>query len=195
MAWSGGLLYVLAPQLIGNVTLQGTDYFVNVAYTAEGDDGVYSGRGLLLGAPVADGLVAFVPNPQLQASNNLTFTGMWFGIYADYDPATNKFSGGEGGIVFHEWLLLADPDLYPAADMASVVKALSVQPGNYVELRGPELAKVIVGENRMPADRGRECEIVGMPALGAAKAKVEFRQGIAARSADFIRRTGAKITE
>ena len=99
MAWSGGLLYVLAPQLIGNVTLQGTDYFVNVAYTAEGDDGVYSGRGLLLGAPVADGLVAFVPNPQLQASNNLTFTGMWFGIYADYDPATNKFSGGEGGIV------------------------------------------------------------------------------------------------
>lgn len=51
MAWSGGLLYVLAPQLIGNVTLQGTDYFVNVAYTAEGDDGVYSGRGLLLGAP------------------------------------------------------------------------------------------------------------------------------------------------
>ena len=195
MAWSGGLLYVLAPQLIGNVTLQGTDYFVNVAYTAEGDDGVYSGRGLLLGAPVADGLVAFVPNPQLQASNNLTFTGMWFGIYAGYDPATNKFSGGEGGIVFHEWLLLADPDLYPAADMASVVKALSVQPGNYVELRGPELAKVIVGENRMPADRGRECEIVGMPALGAAKAKVEFRQGIAARSADFTRRTGAKITE
>lgn len=195
MAWSGGLLYVLAPQLIGNVTLQGTDYFVNVAYTAEGDDGVYNGRGLLLGAPVADGLVAFVPNPQLQASNNLTFTGMRFGIYADYDPATNKFSGGEGGIVFHEWLLLADPDLYPAADMASVVKALSVQPGNYVELRGPELAKVIVGENRMPADRGRECEIVGMPVLGAAKAKVEFRQGIAARSADFTRRTGAKITE
>lgn len=144
---------------------------------------------------MADGLVAFVPNPQLQASNNLTFTGMWFGIYADYDPATNIFSGGEGGIVFHEWLLLADPDLYPAADMASVVKALSVQPGNYVELRGPELAKVIVGENRMPADRGRECEIVGMPVLGAAKAKVEFRQGIAARSADFTRRTGAKITE
>ena len=34
MAWSGGLLCVLAPQLIGNVTLQGTDYFVNVAYTA-----------------------------------------------------------------------------------------------------------------------------------------------------------------
>lgn len=85
--------------------------------------------------------------------------------------------------------------MYPAADMASVVKALSVQPGNYVELRGPELAKVIVGENRMPADRGRECEIVGMPVLGAAKAKVEFRQGIAARSADFTRRTGAKITE
>jgi hypothetical protein len=47
----------------------------------------------------------------------------------------------------------------------------------------------------MPADRGRECEIVGMPVLGAAKAKVEFRQGIAARSADFTRRTGAKITE
>ena len=43
-----------------------------------------------------------------------------------------------------------------------------------------------------------ENEIGGLENMqkrNAAKAKVEFRQGIAARSADFTRRTGAKITE
>lgn len=196
MAWSEGVLYVLAPQLIGNLTLQGTDFFVNVGYTAENDDGVYSGRGLLLGAEVAEGLVAFVPNPNLIASNNLTFTGMWFGIYSDYDPQANRFTGSAGGIVHFQWLLLADPALYPASRMAAVNRSLSVHPKNYVELQGPELAKVLLEDlHRRPANRGENFRIVEMPALGAAKAQVEFRQGVAAPGSEIIRKTGTKINK
>lgn len=196
MAWSNGMLYVLGPQLVGNVTLQSKNYYVNVLYGNEENTSVYSGRGLLLGAKVADGLVAFVPNPGLQASNNMTFTGMWFGIYTGYDASTNTFSGSLGGLLYYKWLLLADPTMYPASTVATIAKSLSVRPENYVELRGPELVKVLMDEqDRLPANRGKNAVAVEMPDLGVANATATFSEGVVpASSASSFEMVGKKVS-
>lgn len=155
--YDGGIIYTISDQLVG----QYQQYYIGTKFSNLEDQYVYGGNGLLVAAPVADGLIAFVGNPQIAASEGLTFVGMWFGAYKTYDPNTGKFSDSAGGLLHYQYLLLADPQEYPTPSAAAAATA-SLEPSNYVELRGIDRLEYLSKEyfsSRKPKHQGSEMEI------------------------------------
>ncbi len=154
-------------------------YYVTNRFTAEESTSVYNAPYALVGGKVADGMIAFVPYPPY-IQQGLTFTGIFFGAYQTYDAEGGTFSDLAGGLGHYQWLLLVDPALDgTAGEVEAAVKRASLQPTNYVELRGPALVRALLNRDEWPAGRTFETRTVEMPALGAADAKVSFTPGAA----------------
>lgn len=153
--WQNGFLYPTSQRYIGKYS----SYFIQNLYSCEESTSLYSGLGLFIGGRVADGFVAFVPNPDDLNNPNepLTFAGMYFGAFSGYDPATGAFTGHAGGLAHVKWLLLVDPAVDTKTNTSAVTRAVSVHPNNFVELRGSELIRALQLEaNGKPANRGAD---------------------------------------
>jgi hypothetical protein len=161
------MLYTLVGNDLG--TWEGY-YVADLFATPEGNlnTAAYS----LLGGVVADGFVAFVPNPNY-ITQGYTFTGIFYGLFGG--PGLSSFSGY--GMAWWEWLLLVDPAKDTNAGTAAVAEALSVRPTNCVELSGLELAKKVALETNKPVNRAKVGAYGTMPDLGVARATTTFTEG------------------
>lgn len=174
-----GMLYTGSGHYFGQVQ----NYHVTNRFTTEENTSLYNGTGLFIGASVGEGYYAFVPSPSIIAQG-LTVTGMYMAAYSGYDAATGTLTGYLGGLAHYKWLLLVDPAI-DGDQTAAVTKALSVHPTNYVELRGPALAKALWKEIAgKPANRAVETVRVPMPAAAKAKVNSTFSEGFAGNAAN-----------
>lgn len=174
-----GMLYPASGHYFGQVE----NYHVANRFTTEENTSLYNGSGLFIGASVGEGYYAFVPSPNIIAQG-LTVTGMYFAAYSGYDVATGNLTGYLGGLAHYKWLMLVDPAI-DGDQAAAVTKALSVRPTNYVELRGPALAKALWTELAdKPANRAVETVRVSMPAPAKANVNSTFTEGFAGNAAN-----------
>lgn len=172
---SNGLLVPTPNNYFGTVTLGGSSYYVRNGFSYEEGDTVFpTQNGTMYGGYVADGFIAFTPNPNF-VGQGYTFIGLWFGCYTGYD-GTN-WTGGIGGIGHFKYLLLVDPEYDPNEAAATAVsKALKVQPTNYVELRDLELAKALHIE-KLGGLKARKANIKGESVSRPAAAQTTFQAG------------------
>lgn len=199
-----GLLYAYTPERVGMFQ----SYYIVTGIIAT-NNGVYPGDGLLLGGLVEDGYVAFVSLPGIKDSETheiIDFSGFYFGAYSTYDQATDSYSGFQGGLVWQDYPMFVDPAKATSSVSAPVasdtfsgiVRNAGVKPANFVELRGRERIHALIDEyigKSKPVNRITTALPVDVPALGAVKAKVEFREGVAAPGEEITRKIGAKITK
>lgn len=179
--WQNGFLYPASGRYIGKYS----SYFVQNLYSCEESTSLYSGTGLFIGGRVADGFVAFVPNPDDldNPEEPLTFAGMYFGAFSGYTPATGTFTGHAGGLAHVKWLLLVDPAVDTKTNTSAITKAVSVHPNNFVELRGAELIRALQSEaNGKPVNRGATPLEGEVSARTATPAMSSFSEGFAPRA-------------
>lgn len=191
--WQNGFLYPTSKRLIGKYS----SYFIQNLFSCEESTSLYSGTGLFIGGRVADGFVAFVPNPDDldNPTEPLTFAGMYFGAFTGYNPATGAFTGHAGGLAHVKWLLLVDPAVDTKANTSAVTKAVSVHPNNYVELRGTELIRALQLEsNGKPANRAKVGGYGTMPDLGVADATTTFSEGTMPQASGSFKMVGKKVS-
>ena len=172
---SNGLLVPTPNNYFGQVSLGGNTYYVRNGFSCEEKEGVYpTQNGTMYGGYVAEGFMAFTPNPNF-TDQGYTFVGLWFGAYTGYD-GTN-WSGGVGGLAHYQYLLLVDPEYDPnEAASTAVSKALKIQPTNYVELRGEELAKALHIE-QLGGLKARKANIKGASVSRPVEAQTTFKAG------------------
>lgn len=190
-----GIIYGLAATPLGSISAGGQTLYLSYAYldpvSGQGTTGDYA----MLGGITQDGYIAFVTNHKTYNLN-----AIW--IRAFSDPQCTQGAGNWA--IYHD-LVLEDPAVAgtsgaPARITRSQLHDLSsaafAEPQNFVELHGRERMHALIDEHigRMPANRGKNFETVEMPALSVAKAKVDFRQGVAAPSKEITRKTGTKAT-
>uniref|UniRef100_UPI004025BA48 hypothetical protein n=1 Tax=Alistipes onderdonkii TaxID=328813 RepID=UPI004025BA48 len=191
--WQNGFLYPASKRYIGKYS----SYFVQNLYSCEESTSLYSGTGLFIGGRVADGFVAFVPNPDDldNPTEPLTFAGMYFGAFTGYDPATGAFTGHAGGLAHVKWLLLVDPAVDTKTNTSAVAKAVSVHPNNYVELRGSELIRALQLEtNGKPVNHAKVGDYGTQPDLGVADATTTFSEGVMSHASGAIVMIGKKVS-
>ena len=145
---SDGLLVPTPNNYLGEISLGGGTYYIANGFTELESTSVYRAQpGTMYGGYVADGFIAFTPNPNF-VSQNHTFVGLFFGAYESYNAETGEVASLAGGMEHFQYLLLVDPESDPhGAEAAAVAEALAaVRPTNYVELRGAQLAAAIWNE-------------------------------------------------
>jgi hypothetical protein len=86
------------------------DYHITDRASAE-EGGYYKRDDVIIGGFIREGFIALVPNPAYSADSGLTFTGLNFTGFTEYDPAKGVFGGDDKWINRYKWLLLVDPDL------------------------------------------------------------------------------------
>ena len=137
----------------------------------------YTGTGLILGALVADGYIFFAANPDIQQSNDLTFSSL-------------LIRKGSTPYKMMKDLLLVDSSKditkIPAHVEASIAafkhtiqKELTVD--NYVELQGMERLKALLEQGVFQAPVRNEAQgwlEASMPLLGKVKAQVSVRKPV-----------------
>lgn len=110
----------------GSFNYQGTDlYIMTQWYDSAGDD-VYNVNYALIGAYVAEGLIAFVPYPAYESNYGIVFDGLIFEAFTSSDYSDESDFASLCGL---RQILLADPAVYstPAGVSAAANKALSIR--------------------------------------------------------------------
>lgn len=193
-----GIIYGLASTPLGSISAGGQTLYLSYAYldpvSGQGTTGNYG----MLGGITQDGYIVFVTN-----NSKYNVNAIWVRIFSD--PECTQPSGTGNWAIYYD-LVLEDPAVAgtsaaPAqithSQLHDLASATFAEPQNFVELRGRERMHALIDEHigRMPANRGKSFKIVDVPALGAVKAKVEFRQETAAPGKEVTRKIGAKITK
>lgn len=158
------------------------------------DGNIYDVDWTIIGGYVEEGYIAFVANSDY-IDYNLEFDG--FGLYAFTDETMSSIAGA---LEIFTNLMFVDPavdDMAPeessAAPKAVSMHALrnlavnAATPNNFVELRGRERMRALIDEMRAGKNvrnAAQSLKPVEMPALGEAKAKVSFKQGLPQQSFD-----------
>lgn len=173
-------------------------YHVGNLFTyEENPTGINGSQGCIYAGYVDDGMLAFVPNPNY-VTQGYTFKGIYWGGYGNYDPATGKFTNLAADLVQFDYLMLINPANDPnAATAAAVARELAERPANnFVELRGPAMAKAVWFEqNGKPANRAKVGCYGDLPDLGVADAAATFSEGVMpASSAASFELTGRKVS-
>lgn len=134
----------------------------------------YSGQGLMLGGAVAEGYVFFVANPEVVASNQLTFSSILV-------KKGSKFVSRLAEMM----LVDASKDITPSAAVpaapAALLERLAVEyagPCNCVELRGLPRLEALLAEEPAPLNLARGFVPAEAPALRSVAAGVTFESGV-----------------
>ncbi len=169
--WDNGFIYPKAMHSFNKFQ----SYYVTNLWTWEEDPkGLHQIDYALVGAYVGDGLVALVGNNNY-AAEGYTFNGVYFGAFNDAE-----FTDQVGYLDVHQYMLLADPAIYPTPSAASsaVAKAGKAlhRPTNFVELRGPELVRALRME-RLGGLKACKAAIKGESVSRPAAARTSFKAG------------------
>jgi hypothetical protein len=143
--WWNGHLYATAGNYLGMMS----GYYISDLFVYEEGTNAFFNDGLLIGAVVADGFVAFVSNSSITYGGMpVTFSGIRYGAFDYYDPATGFYTDYyQGHFVTYKWLLLVDPAVDTNVNATTIAEAMSARPTNLVELRGVELGRALLNEN------------------------------------------------
>lgn len=137
---SPGIVY---PEAMCDLGMYSKYYVSNYFLWEEKPTGLHTIRYAMEAVYVADGIVAFVPNPGY-VEMNYTFTGIYIGAFE-----SREYGQPAGYLSKYKHLLLVHPDADPnKKTAASVTKTIDeLKPTtNYVELRGPALVRTIWNE-------------------------------------------------
>ena len=92
----------------GSFSYQGTPLNVMTQWYDSAGDDVYNVNYAMIGAYVAEGLIAFVPYSSYVNQYGIVFDGLYYEAFTDADYKTSF-----GVLNGYRWILLADPTLYP----------------------------------------------------------------------------------
>lgn len=189
-----GIVYTLGSQIFNGATYNGyplaTQYLFNGLSIYPDITFDYT----LIGGLVEEGYMAFVSNPNY-TKQGADFNGFLLGAFENATYGTRKYI-----LEAYNDIMLVDPavdDMAPKESSAApktvsmhALRNLAVNaatPNNFVELRGRERMRALIDEMRAGKNvrnAAQSLKPVEMPALGEAKAKVSFKQGLSQQSFD-----------
>lgn len=193
--WYNGIIYVLKGQPMGTIPYQGQTlylkYYILDKAAGMGSDGI---DGMMIGGVTEDGYLALVCSPDW--SDQYNFDTILVKAYTDADYKTSignwesytsplmvPVSGGNTGA--------AAPVKVASDKMLTLSREISIEPSNYVELRGRERAHALIDELiGKPANRGVN-PLEGEVSIRVANpVKSSFTEGFAPQAANGLQNGG-----
>lgn len=184
-SYADEMVYLLAQGNTG--TTSQSLYAVPRFLCQENSQSIFAVDYAMVGGKVADGIIAFVPNPGY-TTQGYTFDCYFINLYSTYDAESGAYSGSQGGVLAMGWPLLVEPSAEGTVDAGTLNllgKALTYVPDNYVELRGLDRARAMLQDRQtMNFAKNRTIVETQMPAGAAVEAKASFTPGTAAPAVD-----------
>lgn len=193
--WYNGIIYVLKGQPMGTIPYQGQTlylkYYILDKAAGMGSDGI---DGMMVGGVTEDGYLALVCSPDW--SDQYNFDTILVKAYTDTDYTTTignwesytsplmvPVSGGNTGA--------AAPVKVASDKILTLSREISIEPSNYVELRGRERAHALIDELiGKPANRGAN-PLEGEVSIRVANpVKSSFTEGFAPQAANGLQNGG-----
>lgn len=181
--WYNGIIYVLKGQPMGTIPYQSSTlylkYYILDKEKSMGSDAI---DGMMVGGVTEDGYLALVCSPDwsdqynfdtilVKAYTDANYTNS-IGNWESYtSPLMVPATGGNTGA--------AAPRKVASDKLLTLSKEISINPSNYVELRGRERAHALIDELfGKPVNRAKVGCYGDLPDLGVANATATFSEGV-----------------